>query len=51
MAFPPKPAAKGKAPPFVAAKKGPKGAAAVGKTPAGNPFAAAKKPPFPPKKG
>ena len=42
MAFPPKPAGKGKAPPFVAAKKGAKGAAAVGKTPAGNPFAAAK---------
>jgi hypothetical protein len=35
-----------KAPPFVAAKKGPKGAAAVGKTPAGNPFAAKKAPPF-----
>lgn len=35
-----------KAPPFVAAKKGPKGAAAVGKTPKGNPFAAAKAPPF-----
>jgi hypothetical protein len=33
-----------KAPPFVAAKKGPKGAAAVGKTAKGNPFAAAKVP-------
>jgi len=31
----------GKAPPFVAAKSGPKGKAAVGKTPKGNPFAAA----------
>ena len=31
-----------KAPPFVAAKSGPKGKAAVGKTPKGNPFAAAK---------
>jgi hypothetical protein len=35
-----------KAPPFVAAKSGPKGKAAVGKTPAGNPFAAKKAPPF-----
>ncbi len=36
-----------KAPPFVAAKSGPKGKAVVGKTPKGNPFAAAKKAPAP----
>lgn len=35
-----------KPPPFVAAKKGPDGAAAVGKTKGGNPFAAKKAPPF-----
>ncbi len=35
-----------KAPPFVAAKKGPAGKAAVGKTSKGNPFAAAKGNPF-----